>query len=70
LLGVLFNGVCQGFIDCLKLVNEEQNIEPKNEEKFRRIENDINIATNGTSYDGILSTSPSCPIHIGVTSRI
>jgi hypothetical protein len=27
LLGILFNGVCQGFITCLKLVQEEQDIE-------------------------------------------
>jgi hypothetical protein len=51
LLGVLFNGVCRGFITCLKLVNEEQNIEQKKQEKFRRTKNDVNIATNGTSYN-------------------
>jgi hypothetical protein len=51
LLGVLFNGVCEGFITCLKFVKQELNIEQKKTREIRK-KNDVNIATtNGTSYD-------------------
>lgn len=73
LLGVLFNGVCRGFITCLKLVNEEQNIEQKNKRNLEEQKTTWTLRQMGLLIIediGILATSPSCPIHIGVISRI
>jgi hypothetical protein len=73
LLGVLFNGVCQGFITCLKLVKEEQNIEQKNKRNLEEQKTTWTLRQMGLLIIediGILATSPSCPIHIGVISHI
>jgi hypothetical protein len=56
----------------LKFVKEEQNIEEKTNKKFKRkmMSTLQQMGLLMIEDIGIMSTSPSCPIHIGVISHI